>query len=95
MLVRTTGQGFEIKALEADFALKPDVEKRAAIASVISAWEATGQLNLKETELKAEARILEVTKPLTQTDRAAMRHAFETSHSKLEEQFEPSKLLGG
>ena len=80
------------KALEADFALKPDdLEKRAAIASVISAWEAAGQLNLKETELKAEARILGVTKPLTQTDRAAMRHAFEASHGKLEEQFEPSE----
>ena len=81
-----------MRALEADFALKPDdLEKRAAIASVISAWEAAGQLNLKETELKAEARILGVTKPLTQTDRAAMRHAFETSHGKLEEQFEPSE----
>ena len=80
------------QALKADFSLEPDdLAKRAAIASVISAWEAAGQLNLKETELKAEARILGVAKPLTQTDRAAMRLAFETSHGKLEEQFEPSE----
>ena len=80
------------RALKADFSLEPDdLAKRAAIASVISAWEAAGQLNLKETELKAEARILGVAKPLTQTDRAAMRLAFETSHGKLEEQFEPSE----
>eukprot|EP00439_Symbiodinium_sp_Y106_P017088 s3641_g2.t1 len=47
------------QALKADFSLEPDdLAKRAAIASVISAWEAAGQLNLKETELKAEARIL-------------------------------------
>ena len=68
------------QALKADFSLEPDdLARRAAIASVISAWEAAGQLNLKETELKAEARILGVAKPLTQTDRAAMRLAFETS----------------
>lgn len=80
------------QALKADFSLEPDdLARRAAIASVISAWEAAGQLNLKETELKAEARILGVAKPLTQTDRAAMRLAFETSHGKLEEQFEPSE----
>ena len=80
------------QALKADFSLEPDdLAKRAAIASVISAWEAAGQLNLKETELKAEARILGVAKPLTQTNRAAMRLAFETSHGKLEEQFEPSE----
>ena len=44
-------------ALEQDFSLKPDtLEKRAAIAALISAWEGAREYAAKDASIKAEAR---------------------------------------
>ena len=39
-------------------------------------------------ELRAEARMLGVSRPVTQTEKQAMRIAFEAAHGGLEEAFE-------
>ena len=78
-------------ALETDFQLKAEsLEKRAAIAAFISAWESSKEYAAKDASLRAEARLLGVSRPVSQTDRSAMRAAFESSWHKLEESFEPS-----
>ena len=63
---------------------------RAAVASVVSAWETSKEFAHKESELRAEARMLGVHRPVTQTEKQAMRLAFESAHGSLEEAFEPS-----
>ena len=63
---------------------------RAAVAAVISAWEACQQFAVKEQELKAEARVLGVPRPITQTDRAAMRASFVAAHGSIEDSLGPS-----
>ena len=63
---------------------------RAAVASVVSAWETSKDYASKESELRAEARMLGVNRPVTQTEKQAMRIAFEAAHGGLEEAFEPS-----
>ena len=66
------------------------LQNRAAVAGVVAAWEASQEYASKQAELKAEARLLGVTPPVTQTDRAAMRAAFTATHGEIEETFEPS-----
>ncbi|CAE7858370.1 unnamed protein product, partial [Symbiodinium necroappetens] len=63
---------------------------RAAVASVVSAWETSKEYAHKESELRAEARMLGVHRPVTQTEKQAMRIAYEAAHGTLEEAFEPS-----
>eukprot|EP00439_Symbiodinium_sp_Y106_P029631 s9822_g3.t1 len=80
------------EALKTDFSLEPNtLEKLAGISAVISAWEACQQFAAKEQELRAEARVLGVARPVTQTDRSVMRAAYEATHGKLEEIHEPSE----
>ena len=80
------------EALKTDFSLEPNtLEKRAGISAVRSAWEACQQFAAKEQELRAEARVLGVARPVTQTDRSAMRAAYEATHGRLEEIHEPSE----
>eukprot|EP00439_Symbiodinium_sp_Y106_P005490 s11152_g1.t1 len=57
---------------------------RAAVASVVSAWETSKDYASKESELRAEARMLGVSRPVTQTEKQAMRIAFEAAHGGLE-----------
>ena len=79
-------------ALKTDFSLEPNtLEKRAGISAVISAWEACQQFAAKEQELRAEARVLGVARPVTQDERSAMRAAYEATHGRLEEAHEPSE----
>ena len=64
--------------LKADIGLEATgLESRAAVAGVVSAWEGARKYCEKADELKAEARILGVSRPVTQTDRAAMKASFE------------------
>ncbi|CAL1154777.1 unnamed protein product [Cladocopium goreaui] len=67
-----------------------NLQNRAAVAGVVAAWEASKEYASKQAELKAEARLLGVTRPVTQTDRAAMRAAYVATHGEIEETFEPS-----
>ena len=80
------------EALAADLQLRTDtLAKRAAVAAVVSSWESAKEYSAKEAELKAEARLLGVSKPVTQTDRGAMRTAYIAAHGPLEDQHEPSE----
>ena len=79
------------EALKTDHTLEPaDQVTRAAVASVVSAWESCKEYSSKESELRAEAKVLGITRPVTQTERQAMRASFEATYGKVEESFEPS-----
>ena len=59
-------------AISADFGVRAEsAADRARMACIITAWE-------EEAKLRAEAKVLGVQKPLTSSDRAAMRAALET-----------------
>ena len=60
--------------------------KRAAVAAVVVSWEAAKEYAAKDISLRAEARLLGVNRPVTQTDRAA----FIRTNGEIEEAFEPS-----
>ena len=78
-------------ALKDDHQLEAtDQASRAVVAAVVSAWETSREVASKETELRAEARVLGVSRPVTQTEKQAMRVAYEAAHGTLEEAFEPS-----
>ena len=78
-------------ALRDDLALEANsLATRAAVASVVGAWEACRDYTQKETELKAEAKVMGIVRPVTQSAKAAMRAAFEATHGRLEELYEPS-----
>lgn len=67
-----------------------NLERRAAVAAVVVAWEASKEFAQKDVQLRAEAKLLGVSRPVTQTDRAAMKAAFVAAHGAVEESFEPS-----
>ena len=79
-------------ALRTDHTLDAtDQASRAVVASVVAAWEASKEYAGKEASLKAEARVLGVVRPVTQTEKQAMRAAFEAVHGSIEETYEPSE----
>lgn len=79
------------QALRNDLNMEPvDQQARAAIAAVVSAWESCREYSAKQSELKAEARVMGVVRPVTQTERQAMRSAFEQAYGSIEETVEPS-----
>ncbi|CAE7869601.1 unnamed protein product, partial [Symbiodinium necroappetens] len=72
-------------ALKDDHTLEAtDQATRAAVASVVSAWETAKEYASKESELRAEARVLGVSRPVSQTEKQAMRAAYEAAHGSLE-----------
>ncbi|CAE7378144.1 unnamed protein product, partial [Symbiodinium pilosum] len=78
-------------ALKADHALEAtNQDTRAAVASVVSAWESCREFSAKESELKAEARVLGVSRPIKQTEHQAMRISYEKTFGSLDEVVEPS-----
>ena len=78
-------------ALKADHSLEATgQETRAAVAAVVSAWESCKEFSAKESELKAEARVLGVSRPITQTEHQAMRASFEKTFGSIDEVVEPS-----
>ncbi|CAE7237303.1 unnamed protein product [Symbiodinium microadriaticum] len=79
------------QALKDDLAMEPvDQQARAAIAAVVSAWESCREYSTKQSELKAEARVMGVVRPITQTEKQAMRSAYEQAYGSLDESVEPS-----
>ena len=79
------------QALRDDLGVQPaDLVRRAAIAAVVATWEASKDYASKESELRAEAKVLGIPRPVTQTDKSAMRAAYIQAHGALEEMFEPS-----
>ena len=78
-------------ALKADHSLEAtNQDTRAAVASVVSAWESCREFSAKESELKAEARVLGVSRPITQTEHQATRISYEKTFGSLDEVVEPS-----
>ena len=78
-------------ALKADHSLEATgQETRAAVAAVVSAWESCREFSAKESELKAEARVLGVSRPITQTEHQAVRASFEKTFGSIDEVVEPS-----
>ena len=78
-------------ALKADHSLEATgQETRAAVAAVVSAWESCREFSTKESGLKAEARVLGVSRPITQTEHQAMRASFEKTFGSVDEVVEPS-----
>ena len=79
------------QALKDDLAMEPvDQQARAAVAAVVSAWESCREYSTKQSELKAEARVMGVVRPITQTEKQAMRSAYEQAYGSLDESVEPS-----
>ena len=66
-------------ALGRDLGIDPGANAgaRAALASVVAAWQQAVDTSEKERGLKAEARAMGLPKPLLQTERHAMRAAVE------------------
>ena len=88
--IADTRQGVR-QALRDDLQVQENsLQNRAAVAGVVAAWEASREYASKQAELKAEARFLGVARPVTQTDRAAMRAAYIATHGEIEETYEPS-----
>ena len=88
--IADTRQGVR-QALRDDLQVQENnLQNRAAVAGVVAAWEASREYAAKQAELKAEARFLGVARPVTQTDRAAMRAAYIATHGEIEETYEPS-----
>ena len=69
------------QALRNDLGLEmTDQQARAAVAAVVSAWESCREFSAKQSELKAEARVMGVVRPITQTEKQAMRSAYEQTY---------------
>lgn len=79
-------------ALGRDLGIDPaaNAGARAALASVVAAWQQAADTAEKERGLKAEARALGLPKPLLQTERQAMRVAVERLLGPMDETEEPS-----
>lgn len=79
-------------ACKDDFNIDPatGAAERAQVAAIITAWEASKEFVAQENKVRAESRALGVSKPLANTDRAAMRRAVETVHGKKHDHEMPS-----
>ena len=74
------------EAAKADFGVENDTpEGRAQTASVVAAWELAKEYSAKETELKAEAKVLGQKRILQTQERQAMIKAVMDVYGKLNE----------
>ena len=85
------------RALSTDFELDPAANGalprvRQQVACILSAWEGASQMNTKESQLRVEAKTLGVSKPVTVTDRTAMRRVYEAAHGRLPASEQPSPV---
>jgi hypothetical protein len=64
--------------------------ERAEVATVVTAWEAARECVTQDNKIKAEARALGISRPLPQTDRAAMKKALEQAQGKKNDRELPS-----
>ena len=62
---------------------QPGQTARLALSAVVTAWEAAKERISQETHLRAEARVLGVTRQVDATDRTAMRLAVELRFGKI------------
>jgi hypothetical protein len=77
---------------KSDFAMDPasGPDVRASVAAVVAAWESSKDFIVKDNQLKAEAKALGQTRPVSSTDRSAMRRAVEAAFGELDERECPS-----
>jgi hypothetical protein len=85
---RMVGLGEDRRGVRArlrdQLALDADVDDAAAqrVASVLDAWEVAGKQQETEVSMRAEARALNLPRPVQQLERGAMRTAVEAVHGR-------------
>jgi hypothetical protein len=62
---------------------QPGQDARLALSAVVTAWEAARERISQETHMRAEARVLGVTRQVDSTDRTAMKLAVELRFGKI------------
>ena len=83
-------------ALTADFGLDVTAQppagaaNRLALAALVSAWEIAKEQFSKENQLRAESKVLRITRPVATTDKAGMRRAVEGQWGKIPSREAPS-----
>ena len=84
------------KALSADLAIDPSEaapagpRNRVRLAALVAAWDSARNQAHRQDELKAEAKALNVTRPVGVTERVAMRRALEVKCGKMPPHETPS-----
>ena len=70
--------------IKTDLGVEPiGAENKRIHAAVLSAWDGAKELAQKESELRAEARVLGERRPPTIQERASMRRLVETSYGPI------------
>ena len=83
-------------ALLADLQLDPGAQPpagpaaRVQVAAVLSAWSSAAEMVTRESQLRAEAKTLGVTRSITVPEQRAMKRIFESAHGPLPEGETPS-----
>jgi len=79
-------------ALRSDIRLDGDADaaSRLKVACVIAAWEVSREQLTRETQMRAEAKVQRITKPIGNQDRLAMRRLVEARFGKLPSSEVPS-----
>ena len=77
---------------KSDFGLDPasSPEVRAAVASIVAAWESAKDFVTKDNQLRAEAKLSGQPRPVPSSERLAMRKAVEQAFGELEDRECPS-----
>ena len=76
-------------AVQRDFLLDPNVVgpagilNRRAIAALVGAWEVLKEQNTKESQIRAESRVMNTQRPLGHNERSIMRRLIEGAYGKL------------
>ena len=77
--------------IKTDLGVEPiGAENKRIHAAVLSAWDGAKELAQKESELRAEARVLGERRPPTIQERASMRRLVETSYGPISDKDAPS-----
>ena len=76
------------QAVSTDLGLDPTAQPpagpqaRVALAAVVSAWEIAREQIQREVQLRAESKALNLQRPISSTDRTAMKKALELRHGR-------------
>ena len=80
----------EVRGMASDFSLDtasaiPAVrsDARSQMAMLVACWESAREFTSKEATLRAEAKVLQVTRPVGQLERTAMKKAVEAIYGKM------------
>ncbi len=83
-------------AMAVDLVLDPTIvgvvgkQNRLALAALVTAWEAGSEISRKEIQMRAESKVLRITRPIGVVERQAMKRAVELVHGKVPDREAPS-----